>query len=358
MRYLVGSAFLFLSVCSAQIFAQQRSLKVLLLCDMEGVSGATDFKHTTFRHAAEYAAGRRSLTADVNAAIRGLKAAGATEVVVVDGHGSGNTDGPDVLEDQLIAPATVLYKDRAFDIYMDSYDHSYDAIVAIAMHAGAGNPIGFLSHTYAGHDVEYTVNGVPFNESMILAAGSARLKIPLIMVSGDDQLEREVRRNMPWVKYVIVKRAIDRARAEAFSPAEVSRRIETAAREALADLASARVPEWPGPYRFRLTFQDEAQAQNAALMPGAELLSNNVAVQIRASDFEEGYRGSVRLIGLAGIVAVRDARIGYVNTLPNAAQMRTAIADWATDHVLNRLPPAPAPTTPAAPQRPRFWGAN
>ena len=29
---------------------------------------------------------------------------------------------------------------------MDSYDHSIDAIVAIGMHAGAGNRTGFLAH--------------------------------------------------------------------------------------------------------------------------------------------------------------------------------------------------------------------
>ena len=56
---------------------------------------------------------------------------------------------------------------------MDSYDHSFDAIVAIGMHAGAGNSAGFQAHTKAGEDVEYRVNGVPFNESMILAAGHA-----------------------------------------------------------------------------------------------------------------------------------------------------------------------------------------
>ena len=118
---------------------QPRSIKVLLLYDMEGTSGATDFKHTTFAHQAEYTDGRASLTADVNAAIAGLKAAGATEIVVVDGHGSGNAREPDVFEGQILAPGRMIARNAPFDIYMDSYDHSFDAIVAVAMHAGAGN---------------------------------------------------------------------------------------------------------------------------------------------------------------------------------------------------------------------------
>jgi hypothetical protein len=38
------------------------------------------------------------------------------------------------------------FRATPFDIYMDSYDHSIDAIVAIGMHAGAGNRTGFLAH--------------------------------------------------------------------------------------------------------------------------------------------------------------------------------------------------------------------
>jgi len=338
-------------------FAQQRPLKVLLLYDMEGVSRATDFKHTSFAHRSEYAEGRKSLTDDVNAAIAGLKSAGATEIVVVDGHGSGNNTGPDVLEDQLLAPAKMHYRDTPFDIYMDSYDHSFDAIVAIGMHAGAGNRVGFLSHTYTFEDVEYQVNGVPFNESMILAAGAARLKIPLIMVSGDDQLEKEIRREMPWVKYASVKHAVDRAKAEAFPRDEVSRRIETAAREALQSLAVAKLPDWHGPYRFALTFQDEAQARLASMIPGAELYGNGLRVQVRANDFEEGYRLSVRMIGLAGVSGRSDARQAVLASQANAAQLQVNTVDWLYDRFLERLPPA-AVSAPPPGQRQRYWGAR
>src|SRR5215831_14375527 len=334
--------------------SQRRPLKVLLLYDMEGVSGATDFKHTSFSHPSEYAEGRKSLTADVNAAIAGLKAAGASEIVVVDGHGSGNNTGPDVPEDQLLPPARTLYRDAPFDIYMDSYDHSF---AAVGMHAAAGNSIGFLSHTYTFEDVEYKVNGVPFNESMILAAGAARLKIPLIMVSGDDQLEKEIRREMPWIKYASVKHAVDRAKAEAFPRDEVSRRIETAAREALQSLAVAKLPDWHGPYRFALTFQDEAQARLASMIPGAELYGNGLRVQVRANDFEEGYRLSVRMIGLAGVSGRSDARQAVLASLANAAQLQVNTVDWLYDRFLERLPPA-AVSAPPPGQRQRYWGAR
>ena len=331
---------------------QPRAPKVLLLFDMEGVSGATEFQHTTVSYPKEYAFGRESLTADVNAAIAGLKAAGAGEILVVDGHGSGNTTGPDVLEDQLLAPARMHYRDTPFDIYMDSYDHSVDAIVAVAMHAGAGNRQGFLSHTYTFEDVEYKVNGVPVNESMILAMGAARLKIPVIAVSGDDQLEKEIRRGLPWVQYATVKHAVDRATAEALPRTEASRRIEAAAREGLTRLASAGLPDAHGPYRFALVFQDEAQARNAAMLPGAE--QNGTTVQIRANDFEEGYRLSTRLISLASAIGRPAALQAVIGAQPNATALRGQVTDYLYGRFLNTLPPQPPP----APSPTRYWGAR
>ncbi|OGD22156.1 MAG: hypothetical protein A2W03_09700 [Candidatus Aminicenantes bacterium RBG_16_63_16] len=346
---------------AAAALAQPRPLKVLVLYDMEGVTGATSYKHVQAMYKSEYEAGRQSLTADVNAAIAGLKAAGVQDIVIVDGHGSGNSGGPDVFEDQLFPPARMISRDRRFDIYMDSYDHSFDAIVAVAMHAGAGNTAGYSSHTYTYEDIQYKVNGVPFNESMILAMGAARFKIPLIMVSGDDQFEREVRHSLPWVKCAVVKRALSRASAEPVPREEASRRIEAAAREAVTALASAQIPSYPGPYRFALTFQDEAQARNAALLPGAEVLADPTVVQIRAGDFEEGYRQSLRLMSLAEDVAYLESLQAVIDEQPNAGALWLRLKDWVHERWLN-LPHAAAPAAAAAPGpppvKPRFWGAR
>jgi D-amino peptidase len=349
-------ASLALIAATVHVATQTRPLKVLVLYDMEGVSGASDYRHTTFSHPTEYAEGRKSLTADVNAAVAGLVSGGASEIVVVDGHGSGNTSSPDVIEEQLTAPAKMISRPASFDIYMDSYDQSIDAIVAVAMHAGAGNQAGFLSHTYTFEDVQYRVNGVPFNETMILAMGAGRYRIPVVMTSGDDQLGKEVRRQLPWVKVAEVKRAVDRARAEPLPPSEAARRIEAAARDALANLGAAQLPAVTDPYRFALTFQDEPQARNAALHPGAELLADNLTVQLHARDFEDGYRQSLRLIRLAGVVSAGTAARAVLAAKMTAPDMGPALTDWAYDRWLNRLPVPPAAGGSQAP--PRFWGAR
>jgi len=337
----------------------QKRLKVIVLYDMEGVSGVTRVEGTDFDAKADYEAARQSLTADVNAAIAGLKAAGATEIVVVDGHGSGNNDGPDVLESQLLPPAKMISRDRPFDIYMDSYDQSVDAIVAVAMHAGAGNMEGHLSHTYTYVDTQYKVNGIPFNETMILAMGAARYGIPLIMVSGDDQLEKEIRRYLPWAKYAAGKHAMDRAKAEPFPRDEVNRRIETAAREALLALDKAQLAQiTTGPFRFAVTFMDEEQARNVSWLQGAELTADAATVQIRADDFEAGYRTSLRLLSAGGLVSFVQALQRVMNAQPNAPALQQGVSAYITDRWLNRLPAPPKTGAAAGAPARRYWGAR
>ena len=339
------------------VVAAPRPLKVLVLYDMEGVSEATALAHTNFG-TPEYATARISLTADVNAAIAGLKAAGVADIVVVDGHGSGNALEPDVLEAALLAPARMIARDAPFDIYMDSYDHSLDAIVAVAMHAGAGNQSGFLSHTYSGVGVDYRVNGTPFNETMILATGAARLKIPVVAVSGDDQLERELRRQLPWVQFAMVKHAVDRTRAEPLARDEIDRRITAAAKAGIEKLEAARLPDLAGPFRFAVTFRDEAETTNAALFPGAETALKARTVQVRAADFEEGYRKSLRLLNLAGVAARETAIQAVVAASPDFAALRTRVSEWNGERFLGRVSPPPSPPSIAGTGKARYFGAR
>jgi len=350
---LIGLVML---AAGAAVAALPDGPKVLLLYDMEGVTGASSVRHVNVGDDPEYSAARRSLTDDVNAAIAGLKAAGAAEIVVVDGHGSGNGQEPDVFEAELLPPAKMIERTRPFEIYMDSYDQSFDAIVAVAMHAGAGNPDGFLSHTYTIQDIGYRVNGIPFNESMILAMGAARVGIPLIMVCGDDVLETEIHRFLPWVAYATVKHAESRAKAEPLARAEASRRIEEAARKALQSLDRARLPEIArAPFRFVLTFQNDGQARAAAMLQGAEALPDTPAVQILADDFENGYRRSLDLISLAGLALQLQSARAAIQAQPNAAAIQKKAGEITTERWLQ--PPVPAPPAPPTPPR-RYYGAR
>jgi D-amino peptidase len=63
-------------------------VRVHIITDMEGVSGIVRGPQT-HGGAPMYEEGRKLYTEEINAAVRGAKAAGATEIVVMDCHGAG-----------------------------------------------------------------------------------------------------------------------------------------------------------------------------------------------------------------------------------------------------------------------------
>jgi len=289
-------------------FGSANHPKVLIIFDMEGVSGVTDNDSTDFAHPEKYAVGRQFLTDDVNAAVNGLIAGGAGSILVQDGHGSGNSEGPDILLDRLDPRASFDFRNYPFDPYSTGLDGSIDAIVCVGMHARAGTN-GFIAHTDT-IGIRYKINDVEFTETHIVALSAARWGIPVIMVSGDDVLESQLKFDFPQMEYATVKIARGHNSAVAFSPPEVSRRIESAARNAMVKfLAGGFHPYYlPPPYNFLLTFGDYLQAENAAIFPGVSRVGES-SVQYQTAAFVDGLKTSYILLRLRNYILDRLMRI-------------------------------------------------
>jgi D-amino peptidase len=287
-------------VLSAGVTGQPRNVKVLLLYDMEGISEAVKPADVNFG-SPSYPATREALTEDVNAAIRGLQKAGATEIVLTDGHGSGNPD-PDYLLDKLPKGVRFDLRDVPYDPYIETMDKSFDAMVAVAMHGRAGGR-AFLAHTYNGH-TRWVMAGHDMNESMLVAASAARFDIPLILVTGDDVLRDEIKAFSPATDYVVVKQALSVSEAEARPRAEVSADIEAAAERALKNRGKVRpwrpaeiAREFDNLYGYVLP----EQAAVAINFPGAKVVDNKT-VKIRTDSFLDAYvafRGLAAFTGYA-----------------------------------------------------------
>ena len=87
MRYNLICLALLLFGIVVSVEAQEKKMKIYISADMEGVVGAVtadQLSPTGF----EYERFRGFMTQEVNAAIEGAVAAGATEIVVSDSHGN------------------------------------------------------------------------------------------------------------------------------------------------------------------------------------------------------------------------------------------------------------------------------
>ena len=299
----------------------QPGLKVLLLYDMEGVSGATR-PDDVIASSDSYPATRESLTADVNAAIAGLQKAGATDVVITDGHGSGS-DQPDYLLDQLPKGARFDLRDVPYDPYIETMDESFAAMVAIAMHGRAGGK-GFLAHTYNGH-TKWVMGGHDMNESMLVAASAARFDIPLVLVTGDDVLQKEIAAFSPATEYVTVKRAVSVESAEPRSRDEVSADITAAAERALRNRSKVRPwkPALASPFENRYSYILPEQAAIAINFPHATPIDNKT-VAVMTPDFMQAYLTFRGLAGFTGLATQR-MMLGWLRETDSGREMARAL---------------------------------
>lgn len=275
-------------------------VRVLVLHDMEGLAGQDDWKTFDFDFPESYRRGQELLAADVNAVVDGLFAGGATQVDVVDGHGSGNPD-PDLRRDLLDPRATQVIRDRPFRQYVDLVSpDAYDAVVLVGMHAKTGSR-GFASHTFT-MGIEFIVNGLPITESELVAFSWARERVPVIMVTGDDRLRADLEPTMPWLEYVTVKTATSASSARLRPVGEVHAEMRSRARRAVERLRS---PEAGGLKAMRL--REPVQAAVRVVPPASLAVLRNVPgiryadeqVSFDAADYQAAYDGMVALTNVA-----------------------------------------------------------
>ena len=351
MRVLVW--LLVLLVMGAEARVQR---KVLILHDMEGLSGQDDWRSISHGYLDLYVKGQQLLTDDVNAVATGLFDGGATVVHLVDGHGSGNPN-PDVLLDQLDARVQHVYRDRPFDPYTDMVEAgAYDAVVTVAMHAKPGSR-GFLSHTYTG-GVEWWINGQSLTEPELIGYSWGRVGVPVIMVTGDDRLKEDLAKPMPWIEYVTVKKAKSASEVELIPLDQVHAEMRAAARRALQNLSRMKAMTLEGAVTAGIKARPPASLTVLRGVPGVNYADNGVT--FTAPDFITAYNGMLALVRVAG--TGRTSLI--METLmkqPNGPQIQRVIGEamaarWLDFESGRWSPPPPVPPE-LQPQR-KYHGAS
>ncbi|QKW09354.1 M55 family metallopeptidase [Streptomyces sp. NA04227] len=209
-------------------------MKVYISADMEGVTGLVDAEDVQMG-GRDYERGREMMTEDVNAAVRGALAAGATEVLVNDAHSTMRN----LLADR-IHPEAVLVRGKPKRMGMlEGLDADFGAVLCVGYHARAGE-LGVLSHSYMGHEIEdMWLDDRLVGEFGFAHATAAAMGVPVVMLSGDDVACAEATAWDPAVITAPVKYAKDRFAAELRPMTEARKAIEEAAAEGVRGAAHA-----------------------------------------------------------------------------------------------------------------------
>src|ERR671934_374815 len=124
-------------------------MRVFIVSDMEGVAGISNWQQVSGGESL-YEEGRKLYTQEINAAVRGARAGGATEVVVMDCHGAGKGWSFNSLIPEDLDPACEFVVQDEWTEYTGFLEEGCDAALFVGMHAMAGAPDGVMSHTVSG----------------------------------------------------------------------------------------------------------------------------------------------------------------------------------------------------------------
>ena len=212
-------------------------MKVFLSSDMEGTAGVVDWQQCV-GDGPEAAAGRALLLAEVNAAIEGAVAGGATEIVVNDSHSTMRN----LPADALAGGASYISGSHKPLYMMQGLDSSFGGVLFVSYHGSVGAAAG-LSHTYNPRAViEARLGGVVTGEAGINALAAAHYGVPVVLVTGDRCACEETAALIPGVHAAVVKEHVSRLAAHSLHPARACALIRETAQRAIEGAAGASPP--------------------------------------------------------------------------------------------------------------------
>ena len=246
--------FLALMILCSCTKTPPEQLKIYVNTDLEGISGVFKFAQSREKdtplniQACEYFMG------DLAAVIRGLRNGGATEIVVLDGHGS------QAVIPHLMTPGAKYITGGPRPGYngLTDLDSSYAAIVFVGFHAMMGTSDGVLNHTQSSRtENRYWYNGVESGELAQDALIAGYYGVPPIMVTGDEATCREARKFFGEnIVTIAVKRGISRESAELYPFEETRKALYDGAKQAVSLIKYCK------PYQIKTPIQIKEQRLN------------------------------------------------------------------------------------------------
>ena len=257
-------------------------VRVFLSVDMEGIAGVVTGDQLG-PAGFEYQRFREFMTDEVLAAIDGARAAGATEFVVADSHGNGES----LLIEKFPKDVQIVRSwPRPFGM-MQGIDDTFAAAFFIGYHTSTTNPSGVRAHTMSSaHIADIRLNGVSVPEAGVNAAIAGSFRVPVVLVTGDDAIIKEAAALLPGIEGATVKWSYGFHSARTMTPAAACDLIRQKARAALGRAKDIRPYVVKAPIDLDVRFKNYRPAEILAYLPNVERIDAHM-VRFRAKDIGE-----------------------------------------------------------------------
>jgi D-amino peptidase len=256
-------------------------MKILISADMEGATGVTwpaDVEPGT----EQWQRCRKMFTSDVNAAVAGCYAGGATSVLINEAHATMRN----VLLEEL-DPRAVMLTGRHKDLSMvEGIQHGdADGVAFVGYHAAAGAE-GVLAHTYLPNSITaIRLNGDRASEGLLNSRVAAEYGVPIVLVTGDDRTCADAAGYAPGVPSVAVKDCVSRYAAICRPPQVTAEAISSAARDGMK-LAGRVPPVTAAGFSVEIEVDAAQLAQAAAIVPTVRRTGDRVVAFESATAYD------------------------------------------------------------------------
>jgi D-amino peptidase len=189
---------------------------------------------------------------DVAAVVSGLMDGGASEIVVLDGHGT------QAVLPHMMKPGAkyITGLPRYGSGGLTMLDSSFNGMVMLGYHAMMGTPDGVLNHTQSSRsENRYWYNGVESGELVQSALIAGYYGVPVIMVTGDEATVREARKFFgDNIVTVAVKKGISREAAILYPFEETRKTLYEGARRAISLVSSCKPYKIATPIKVKMQY--------------------------------------------------------------------------------------------------------
>ena len=279
--FLVG----FATAAALEAAEPGNGLKVYISVDMEGIAGVVTGDQLG-PPGFEYERFRGFMTNEALAAIEGARAAGATDFVVSDSHGNGES----LLVERFPNYVTLV---RAWPrplAMMQGIDETFAAALFIGYHASTVNPTGVRAHTFSSATLaDVRVNGSSVSEASFNAALAGHFGVPVAMISGDDAFVKEATAVLGPIEAATVKWAYGFHSARTLTPEASCNLIREKAKAAVARAKGMRPYRVNEPVDLDIRFKNYRPAEVLSYL-SIVVRTDAHAIRYRAKDMLEAAR--------------------------------------------------------------------
>lgn len=244
-------------------------MKIYISADIEGITGVNHWDETVLGDS-EHKKFAEIMTEEILAACDGIREFGEAEIYVKDAHDSGRNIDISKLPDDV-----KLIRGWTGDQYsmLQQLNSSFDAVLFIGYHSGAGENGNPLAHTMNTRINYFKINGEMASEFHLHTFLAEELKVPVIFVSGDKMLCDRVKAYNSNIETVAVKEGIGNGTIN-IAPSLSKKRIKEKVLLSMGKISLCHM-EKKELFVSEINFKNHQDARRASFYPGVKLVDEH-----------------------------------------------------------------------------------